>query len=127
MTTLMISCRLGYVDGMWVSSLLKDIPFMEFRVVLTQRGLDFHHQRSGPHTYMIKMFGNLVMIWLHIFSTPLRMTCHDILRVMSFHPLIHTLLRMQICFMRNFNCCSHILRNTRTWPRQRNQRFILRS
>jgi hypothetical protein len=100
---------------------------MTLRVALKQRGLSFHHQRSGPHTYMIQMFGNLVMIWLQICSTPSRMTCHSILKVIFSHPLVHTLLRMQICFMRTSNHSAQILRNTRTWPPQSSQRFILQS
>jgi hypothetical protein len=43
------------------------------------------------------------------------------------HPLVHTLLRMHICFMRTSNHCAHILRNTRMWPPQSSQRFILQS
>jgi hypothetical protein len=84
-------------------------------------------QRSDPHTYMIQIFGGLVMIWLQICSAPSRMTCHSILRVIFNHPLIHTLLKMQVCFMRTSNRCAQILRNTRTWPPQNNQRFILQS
>jgi hypothetical protein len=56
---------------------------------------------------------------------PFRMTYHNILKVSFSHPLVHTLLRMHICFMRNSNRCAQILRNTRTWPSQSNQRFIL--
>jgi hypothetical protein len=71
------------------------------------------------------MCGSLVMIWLQICSAPSRMTCHSILRVIFSHPLMHTLLRMHICFMRTSDRCAQILRNTRTWPPQSSQRFIL--
>ena len=98
---------------------------MTLRVAPRQRG--FHHHRSGPRTYMIQMFGYLVMIWLQICSTPSRMTCHNILTVIFNHPLVHTLLRVHICFMRTSNHCAQILRNTRTWPPQSSQRFILQS
>jgi hypothetical protein len=103
-------------DGILVISNLIETPFMTLRVALRKRGC--HHQRSGPHTYMIQIFGFLVMIWLQICSTPSRMTCDNIPRVIFNHPLVHTLLRMQICFMRTSNRCAQILRNTRTWPSQ---------
>jgi hypothetical protein len=47
---------------------------------------------------------------------PSRMTCRNILRVIFSHPLIHTLLRMQICSMRIFNHYAQILIDTRSWP-----------
>jgi hypothetical protein len=100
---------------------------MSLRVALKQRGLSFRHQRCGPHTYIIRIFGGLVTIWLHIYSAPSRMTCHNILKVISNHPLVHTLLRMQIFFMRTSKRCAHILRNTRMWPPQSNRRFVLQS
>jgi hypothetical protein len=55
------------------------------------------------------------------------MTFHNILRVIFNHPLVHTLLRMKIRFMRTSNRCAQILKNTRTWPSQSCQRFILQS
>jgi hypothetical protein len=81
-------------------------------------GLKCHLQRTGLHTCMIQIFGSLVMIWLQICSSPSRMTCHNILRVIFIHPLIHTLLRMQICSMRTFSHYAQILIDTRSWPTQ---------
>jgi hypothetical protein len=119
----MISYRLEDLDGMWVTSLLIDIPFMTLRVALKNKRLKCHFQRDGLHACMIHMFDNLVMTWLQISSAPSRMTCHS---MMFIHPLVHTLLRMHICFMRNFDHCAQILRNTRTWPPQNSHRFIFK-
>jgi hypothetical protein len=61
---LMISYRLGDIDGMWFASLLIEIMFMTLRVALRQRGLKCHLHRTGLHACMILIFGSLVMIWL---------------------------------------------------------------
>jgi hypothetical protein len=53
------------------------------------------------------------------------MTYHSILRVIFSHPLIHTLLRKMICFMRTFNYCAYILRNTKRWQPQNSRRLVL--
>ena len=100
---------------------------MTLRVALKKKGLKFHIQRTSLHACMVQMFGSPLMTWLHISSSLSRMTCRSILRVICSHPLIHTLLRMQICFMRTSNRCTQILRNTRTWPPQSSQIFILQS
>jgi hypothetical protein len=67
---------------------------MTLRVALRKRGLKFHLQRVVLHACMINVFGILVMIWLHICSSPSRMTCRNILRVIFNYPFIHSLLRM---------------------------------
>jgi hypothetical protein len=69
---------------------------------LRHRGLGFHHHRSGAHTYMIQIVGNLVMIWLHICSTPSIMTCHNILRGILDHHLVHTLFEDAYLFYEDF-------------------------
>jgi hypothetical protein len=71
---------------------------------------------------MIQMFGNLLMTCLQICFALSRMTCRSMIFI---HPLVHTLLRMQICFMSTSNHCAQVLRNTRTWPPQSSHRFIL--
>jgi hypothetical protein len=47
----MISYRLGDVDGMWVASLLIEIPFTTLIEGSSQvkKGLSFHLQRTGLH------------------------------------------------------------------------------
>jgi hypothetical protein len=108
----MISYRLGDIDGMWVASLLIEIPFMTLRVALRHRGLKFHLHRTDLHACMIQMFGSLVMTWLHIHFSLSRMTCHSMILI---HPLIHTLLRMHVLFMRILNHYTQIFRITMTW------------
>jgi hypothetical protein len=100
-------------------------PIYDIEGSSQEKGLKFHLQRTGLHACMIQMFGNLVMIWLQICSAPSRMTCRNILRVIFSHPLIHTLLRMQICSMRIFNHCAQILIDTRSWPAQSSLRSTL--
>jgi hypothetical protein len=51
----------------------------------------------------------------------------DLCSMIFIHPLVHTLLRMQIFLMRTSDHCTQFLRNTRTWPPQRIHRFILQS
>jgi hypothetical protein len=48
--------------------------------------------------------------------SPSRMTCHNILRVIFSHPLICTLLRIQICSVRIFSHRAQTLIDTRSWP-----------
>jgi hypothetical protein len=114
--TLMISYSLGDVDGNLIVSFFIETPFMKLREALKKKGFIYHRQRTSLHTCMIHIFGNLVMIWLQICSTPLRMTCRSIRRVIFGHHLICTLLGMQICSLSNFNHCAQILIDTRSWP-----------
>jgi hypothetical protein len=67
------------------------------------------------HACTFHIFGSLVMIWLHICSSPLRMTCCIILRVIFVTTLIHTIFRMQICSMRNFIHYAQILIDIGSW------------
>jgi hypothetical protein len=65
------------------------------------------------------------MMWLQTFSSFSRMTCHSIFIVISILPLMNTLLRMQVCSMRTFSHCAHILIDTRSCPTQSSLRSTL--
>jgi hypothetical protein len=75
------------VDETLVISFLVETPFTTLRVVLVQKGLNYHLQENGPHLHMIQMFGRKMLTWLYICSIPLTMTCHNILRVIFSYPL----------------------------------------
>jgi hypothetical protein len=98
------------------------IPFTTLRVVLVQKGLSCHLQRTGLHMHIIQILGNPMMIWSQTYSIHLRMTCHNILMMILSHPLrvvMNILLVTRICSMKISNHHrAQILMDTRSWPAQ---------
>jgi hypothetical protein len=115
--TLIISYRAGDVDGMCVASVFIEFPFTTLRVVLMQKGLSSHLERTSLHMQVIQILGSPMMIWSLTYSLHLRMTYLNILMMPLRHPLrvvMNILLVTRIFSMKISNHhCTHILMDTR--------------